>query len=432
MASKGFQKASQDFQRVSNGRRRYYSFSWPFNCCTCTHQAFMNKTLEHVAPSKNRSLHVEKVDVAYDWKTYFQPLQFEVAGLTPTHLQPDVNHCWRIVRRCDLPRYTASSECQSSWAVHVGNKAPPPAPPNLPDGVSCTPCARQVRHCVYACNMYKGTCMAMYTYMLRVGVQDFIGLPEHANDAVLLCKQFMSSTSLAQPPELALPVASLGRLSGVHPWPDTRNEIPESQLAEFKKTARLVGGDPWQLHRAQEYLEKLCNMNERKEPYLECPHGWSPHNSFVVRGRVSEEMPHVEADGWHSYAVGTPREILFRPVQPKAVAKKAAAKKPAAKSTRAQAPSLAARRLRSKTTPAQALACPEVPSPVDSDNVCIADLLPGAAQRERSRTPSRCPDYAKGQLGCTKCRFASTGCTQCKKRVLRAQAQAAAKAPTAE
>lgn len=66
---------------------------------------FVDLIQNKVAPGRLRELKVFEVGGAWGYKKHFEQLLNSVSGLTPTHWEPDVNHCWRIVRRGDLDSY---------------------------------------------------------------------------------------------------------------------------------------------------------------------------------------------------------------------------------------------------------------------------------------------------------------------------------------
>ena len=52
-------------------------------------------------------------------------------------------------------------------------------------------------------------------------------------------------------------------------FPAARRDFSQDQLDQIRKTARVVSQEPWRLFEAQDWLEKLCDANERhivKEP----------------------------------------------------------------------------------------------------------------------------------------------------------------------
>ncbi len=80
-----------------------------------------------------------------------------------------------------------------------------------------------------------------------------MGCAEHPDDAVLLVKQFLSSSGLSQRPLLIIPVDMLSKLKGPL-MPADRNKLSPKELSEFRSTATKVAAHPWELQRAAGYL----------------------------------------------------------------------------------------------------------------------------------------------------------------------------------
>lgn len=77
--------------------------------------------------------------------------------------------------------------------------------------------------------------------------------------------RYMSSANLSQKPQLMLPHSVAVKMdfeAGL--LPAERRWLTEDVLKEFRKTARLVGAEPWRLFEAQSWLQVLCDENERK------------------------------------------------------------------------------------------------------------------------------------------------------------------------
>ena len=66
-------------------------------------QAFADAIKQQVRPSRNRLLHTEIIEAAYDWDTYFDQLGVSVGGHTGLPKQGlEGCHVFRFVRRADL------------------------------------------------------------------------------------------------------------------------------------------------------------------------------------------------------------------------------------------------------------------------------------------------------------------------------------------
>ena len=78
---------------------------------------FLDRIAAKVKPTGGRDLHVEKLDVVYDWTEFFEPLGINISGLVSTHDSPVTNHSWRLVRRGDLEMYRKDpGQC---WDVQI-------------------------------------------------------------------------------------------------------------------------------------------------------------------------------------------------------------------------------------------------------------------------------------------------------------------------
>ncbi|CAJ1432458.1 unnamed protein product [Effrenium voratum] len=81
-----------------------------------TPEDFVQCVLEKVKPARGRQLAAELLQGSLNWKEYYEQYGLSVGGLVPNAHRPDdsVNHCWRFIRRSDLPLYDAQSG--ESWA----------------------------------------------------------------------------------------------------------------------------------------------------------------------------------------------------------------------------------------------------------------------------------------------------------------------------
>ncbi|CAK9049340.1 Uncharacterized protein SCF082_LOCUS27352 [Durusdinium trenchii] len=116
---------------------------------------FVQVILENVKPARGRKLKAELLPGTLDFKSYVSQLGVEVAGLVNTyHDVADPNHCWRFIRRSDLPVYDDATD--ESWV-----------PVEIPG-------------------------------------EDY---PHDASDCVLLVKHLVNSPSLSQSPLVLLPAS---------------------------------------------------------------------------------------------------------------------------------------------------------------------------------------------------------------------------------
>ena len=82
------------------------------------------------------------------------------------------------------------------------------------------------------------------------------------SDVVLLVQQYLHSTRMSLKPLLVQPREVALKLQWGHLRPARRNMLGERLLQECRKTAELVGCQPWNLLKARNYLEKLCDNNQ--------------------------------------------------------------------------------------------------------------------------------------------------------------------------
>lgn len=178
--------------------------------------------IRNIAPPRNRSLHVEVLDTTYDFSAWFSALQIQLSGLAATHAEPDTNHSWRFVRHSMLPQLVSDP-------------------------------------------------------VIECGVAAWEGCPSDGRDVILLVKQFLHHADFSQRALLVQPHAEAAKLRMCELGVKAANSLGDRAIHEFRKTALVVGAAPWNLVRAQAFLEKLCNDNE------------SGHNPAGMRLRFLEE-----------------------------------------------------------------------------------------------------------------------------------------------
>jgi hypothetical protein len=163
----------------------------------------------NIVPPRGRALHVEVLESTWDFQSWLFQLDAQLSGLAATHTEPDTNHVWRLVR--------------SSMLVNV---LPPEA------------------------------------LEVEVAHSSWKSLGADDSDVVLLVQQYMHSARMSQKPLLVQPREVALKLQ----WGDLkgsrRNVLGERLLREYRKTAEVMGCQPWNLLKARKYLEKLCLDNE--------------------------------------------------------------------------------------------------------------------------------------------------------------------------
>jgi hypothetical protein len=98
--------------------------------------------------------------------------------------------------------------------------------------------------------------------------EDFENYPPHADDAILLVKQYISSCQLSQPPLLVFPVHLLEILGKQPLEPIDRNKMTDRELKEYRKTARVIEG-PHCRHKCMGYILPLllnltCSIHDQR------------------------------------------------------------------------------------------------------------------------------------------------------------------------
>ena len=83
-------------------------------------------------------------------------------------------------------------------------------------------------------------------------------------DAILLCKQFMSSTHVSQCPQLLCPASAHEQVSPADIAQLFHKPWSKDQVREYAKTARIMRGQPWNLFRAGLYLDRLVLNNQNQ------------------------------------------------------------------------------------------------------------------------------------------------------------------------
>ncbi len=161
----------------------------------------------NMVPAQNRELMVEITAGTHDFKSWMAPCDFQVSGLTSTAKEPFTNHLWRFCRRADVG--TMSEEIENSHPVWSSWQPSP-------------------------------------------------------DDVCLVLKQYMSSEEQSQRPQVILPVAACEKLTKQNLKPSMRNILSEETLNQFRKTAAVVSKAPWNLLKAQHFLEQLCAENEKQ------------------------------------------------------------------------------------------------------------------------------------------------------------------------
>ncbi|OLP80108.1 hypothetical protein AK812_SmicGene39525 [Symbiodinium microadriaticum] len=212
------------------------------------------------------------------------------------------------------------------------------------------------------------------------------------NDAIMLVKEWVTSSCLSQPPQLILPSSFLGRLKDVALVPNGRNVLPQRTADEFRKSAKCFGSEPWCLTEAENYLTDWVDANQRGV------HPAPPELKFIWEKSSNLDL-------WKEYAPGEVRVVTAtaRP-KPKSVAAKAKVK--------AQAESQATPKAVAKNKAKAAKAKASAPSG-KQDQRGQKRPAPDEAEGEVPDQPAAAA-APRGRFGCSKCRYLPGGCRQCR------------------
>eukprot|EP00438_Fugacium_kawagutii_P004691 Skav205572 [mRNA] locus=scaffold1407:233305:234877:+ [translate_table: standard] len=299
-------------------------------------------------PSANRTLVIEELKSTMDFKKYLSPVNLHLTGLTSTHLLPNANHMWRFCHRLSVDE------------VHYG--------------------AIECHH------------------------RDWTGMQENPADVVLIVKQFLSSPAHSQAPQIVLPLEVAERLTG-QLEPAQRNKFSETTLTEFRKSATTFGAQPWNLLKAQYFLEELCDLNEKEDlpPGVDLKFYFSAevcqalsmqsHAAAAADRHLPEDGPGHD-DGQEA----KPRHVIAGRRAAKAKPKAKPKVKAAVKMAPVRKRPAAASESRTDNAPVLKRPSTAASTPADSLDPAVAQELPPEGEFE---------------FGCSKCRKRRLGCTEC-------------------
>jgi hypothetical protein len=328
-----------------------------------TPEDFLTVIQQYVHPAGNRKLVVGKIEAAWNWQMWLEPLGLNLTGIAASQSVPDVGHSKRFVLRKDLP--TLRLNLLPEWAEVV--------PP-----------------------------------VFRSELQD-------PRDVIMLSKEFWSSDALAHPPLLIFPNAILPKLQALPEKQCLRNNLSPSQLAEFQKTAAKVEADPWRMEAAAAYLRKWCDQNVKQTfPMPDVLHFLRDQMEERRWERDSLAIADVEQqdDVWLRYAPGAPVAIAVHP----------AARK---RSLTGGLGEPAVKKRKGKAKKADQLPADGAQLPAPSSHLGDAPRppLPDGERVLDPSVPVRAPAVPQGLVmgesgarpGCSKCRYAKDGCKQCRR-----------------
>ena len=317
-----------------------------------TPEDFLTVIQQYVHPGGNRKLVVGKIEAAWNWQKWLEPLGLNLTGIAASQSVPDVGHSKRFVPRKDLP--TLRLKLLPEWAEVV-----PPV---------------------------------------------FQSELQGPKDVLMLSKEFWSSDALAHPPLLVFPNVILPKLRALPEEKCLRNNLSPSQLSEFRKTATKVEADPWCMQAAAAYLRKWCEQNVSQAfPMPNALHFLGDQMEERRWERDSLAIADVEQldDAWLRYAPGAPVAIAVH-----AAARKRSLTgglgEPAAKKRKGKAK-------KADQLPADAAALPAPPSHLGD-----VPPPPAAVPDPSVLVPVLAPAVPQRPLGCPTCRNSKGGCKTCR------------------
>ena len=171
-------------------------------------EEFRDYMQAHIPPVKGREVIVEILPVVWDFEQWLdEPLNVHIKGLGATHLEPEATHVWRIISRSLLP--SAGFTDESIVCFHEGWKHIEPNPA----------------------------------------------------DAILLLKAAMHKTSFTQQPILLCPAVVANAIDPGKLKPAALTPLGQAVINQFRRTEETVAKPPWNLLKAQAYLQSLCDNN---------------------------------------------------------------------------------------------------------------------------------------------------------------------------
>ena len=188
--------------------------------------AFQEALKTRVTPKQDRTLEVQRIHAAADFKSFFERLDLQMSGHTQTKGKTD-----------------AGAE-----AVHV----------------------------------FSFTLRENLSEELHSSVKEFPGYHPDSQDVILTCQLYLGSDELSQKPCVLATPQHFQKLGDTQPRSlAPRVEFSEKQRAEFQKTAEKISAPPWNMDRGCSYLLKLLqdNADNQSGDWQPPPMAWSflPH-----------------------------------------------------------------------------------------------------------------------------------------------------------
>ena len=211
-----------------------------------------------VRPCGNRILKTYVCRVTYDFQQWlWMNLGISTPGITPNPFAGDLHtaHCWRLIRRGDLPDFEQSRADQ--WE-----------PEELDASLA------------------------------------------HENDPALLLKEWASSQCLTQCPLVLIPHIIAVGLKASSPGVMCRTPLGSRSIREYRTTARAIAKPPWNHTRAADWLLAWTFANEQGQFGVGAPSAKGVFQFVWDADRIQDRLV-VDPLGWHKFA---PHEILVRKV----------------------------------------------------------------------------------------------------------------------
>ena len=281
---------------------------------------------QEMTPVKNREIHIEKLTGTWDFKEWFAPVSCEVSGLTATatHKDKHTNHVWVFTNKNTVVDTLGFTE-ESIDVDHV-----------------------------------------------QAARDDRVVIKE--SDPIMLVKQFMHSQSFTQTPQLLIPSEEFQKLDPSMLKPAQRNSLGDTVLKEFRKTALNVGAPPWNLVKAENYLNCLCDNNEA----MTVPTPPKLEFIFKSRPRPSLHAPLAHCNAVLDYDTDI-RGVVVK-IKKQTIAKaKGSAKKPATKAAAPKAKGALMKKPAAAAAAPGAVAIPGLEELVRDDAPSPGDVVEEAA-----------------------------------------------------
>ena len=378
----------------------------------------MTQIQHHMRPVHGREIIAEVIDGSWNWQQWSATLGVSMSGLTITEKDEAVNHCFRLVQRRDLARYTLGQE----WAVEKDSAW------SVSNLGAILDVASSEKQLVCSCED------------LAEGSSILQGM-----DTILLVKRFMCSQELSQPPILLLPGARLARLPSTLPEQIVpANQIPCTTAKKFESAALQIEHGPWFMTDGAAYLRAMSKGTVLRPPELK----------FLAETArtVGVEADVVAGASWYNFAPKPAKEVQVHQAAPPVPDYQAATRAAVAQgrpATRAaeslpcvlqnnddcdSVPSSQefisdllmhkARRLRKRPTAAPANTIKKKTKKAEVDGL-FPHLDPPPQPSQPAGECRRCPNAPHGcrhcrpnpnGLGCCKCRNSYIGCKQCRRK----------------